>query len=102
MIEQRGGRITRDENDAGKPIVKVDLRSTETNDADLKKLIGLKELGELLLHDTRITDRGLKEVAALPKLRVLYLAAPQVTDAGSKELAPLEHLDSTRVVTGVA
>jgi hypothetical protein len=88
MIERLGGRIRQDKNAEGEPGVAVDLRSTPTSDADLKRLAGLTNLRELLLNDTRVADAGLKHLGALLRLRRLYLAGTGVTDAGLKELPP--------------
>jgi hypothetical protein len=91
-IEELGGRVSRAEDVADRRVVTVDLRSTPTTDADLKRLAGLKDLRELQLNDTHVTDAGLKHLAGLPHLRLLYLAGTPVTDAGLQELLPLQEL----------
>jgi len=48
-IEKLGGRVTRDDNRPGKPVVFVDLRGPQVTDAGLKELKGLKSLQSLNL-----------------------------------------------------
>jgi internalin A len=91
-IQKLGGRVTRDENAEGKPIVRAELGFTKMTDAGLKELTGLKKLKELFLHRTEVTDAGLKELAAFEHLETLYLGGTKVTDAGLKELSGLKQL----------
>ena len=85
-ILQLGGRVTRDENLPGRPVVKVDLGLPRITDAGLKDLKELKGLRELWLDSTKITDAGLKELKELKELERLELSSTKVTDAGLKEL----------------
>src|SRR6266508_5028132 len=59
-----GGRITRDEDAEGKPVVGVDLgASQKVTDAGLKELKHFKSLRTLnLWNANNITDAGLKEL----------------------------------------
>jgi internalin A len=115
-IKALGGRVERNSDAPGKPIVRVyltgkqvtdvglkelaglknlqtlDLRHTKVTDAGLKEIAGLKSLQFLLLNDTQVTDAGLKQVAALKSLQFLHLFYTNVTDAGVKELAGLKRL----------
>src|ERR1700677_2023294 len=70
FVEKSGGKVTRNEELPGKPIVRVDLY-VKTTDADLKELAALKTLRALDLSETKVTDAGLKELAALENLREL-------------------------------
>ena len=86
-IAKLEGRIKRDENKPGRPVVALDLTRTEVIDAGLKNLAALKQLKTLDLGGTKVTDAGLKDLATLKQLQVLDLASTKVTDAGVKELA---------------
>ena len=119
-IEKAGGRITRDENSPGKPVVSVIfpdqtvddavftslevltslrelvLNSFKFTDAGISQLKGLKKLQKLDLSDTRITDAGLADLKGLTELQKLTLVRTQITDAGLadlKELTKLQNLD---------
>jgi hypothetical protein len=71
-IKKLGGRITRNMNARGKPIVSVDLRETKVTDRGLKHLAGLKQLRKLYLGATKVTDNGKADLKkALPKLEIL-------------------------------
>src|SRR5262245_3096712 len=68
-LEQLGARITRGSSAQGKPIIAVDLHSTDLTDARLKHLRGLKSLQTLILSFTDVTDAGLKELKEFKELR---------------------------------
>ena len=85
-IQKLGGRITWDMKVKGKPIVILDLTSTNVTDAGLKHLAGLKQLQKLVLNSTMVTDAGLKHVAGLKQLRELYLFRTKVTAKGKADL----------------
>src|SRR5262249_22360996 len=91
MIEKLGGRVTRDDNRPGKPVVFVDLRGTKITDAGLKELKELKSLETLNLLNTMVTDAGLKELKELKSLQTLGLRDTKVTDMGVKELKAALH-----------
>jgi hypothetical protein len=105
LVELRvlGARITYDEKDPARPVLKVNLYGTAIKDADLAHLESLTALRELrLLGCTRLTDAGLARVAGLKSLRVLDLGRTRVSDEGLKHLkglTALEELDlsDTRV-----
>ena len=92
FVEKLRGRVTRDENAPGKPVITVNLGGTTVTDAGLKELAGLKSLSTLYLDSTKVTDAGVKELAGLKNLTALDLFNTQVTDAGLKELAGLKNL----------
>jgi RNA polymerase sigma factor (sigma-70 family) len=101
LVEKLGGKITRDDQQPGKPVVEVDLQVTRVTDADLKDLKGLKKLTTLNLFGCKgVTDAGVKELKELKQLTSLYLYRSQVTEAGVKELKDLKQL--TRLILGGA
>src|SRR5262245_43689286 len=73
-VEQWHGRVTRDEQKEGKPVVGVDLAGTKVTDAGLKELKDLPSVQTLNLSDTQVTAAGLKELAAFKQLQSLSLA----------------------------
>ena len=85
-VEKLGGRITRDAERPGKPVVEVDFYNSKITDAGLKVLKEFKGLKTLVLDNTEITDAGLKELKELKNLQTLELGVPNITDAGLKEL----------------
>jgi hypothetical protein len=85
-VKKLGGKVMRDENAEGKPVILVDLRGTDATDATLKELKQLKQLQTLDLFKTKVTDEGLKELKDLKSLRILYVNKTKVTDAGVQEL----------------
>ena len=123
-VERLGGRVHRDEDQVGRPVVVVqfpnnpvsdkdleilsqfkhlqyaDIGSPNVTDAGLKVLEGCSELRGLDLRNSpQITEAGLKHVAGLTKLRVLTLGKP-VTDAGLKELAGLTEMQELYLCGG--
>ena len=86
FVEGLKGKVTRDDTQPGKPVVKVELTGTEVTDAGVKELAALKNLTNLNLSFTKVTDAGVKELAALKNLTTLDLGETKVTDAGVKEL----------------
>ncbi len=121
-VTKLGGRVTRDNTAAGKPVVEVNftgvapeesgivaiIRSVagdvvgagKTTDAGLKALHGLKSLRKLDLGYTRVTDAGLAELKGLKELRSLNLMGTRVTGVGLKQLEGLQTLNlSTSRVT---
>jgi internalin A len=85
-----GGKILRDDNMPGKPVISVEF--TKVTDAGLKEVAGLKSLKTLNLAGTQVTDVGLKELAGLQRLATLNLSHTQVTDAGLKALVAVKNL----------
>src|SRR6516164_5603810 len=64
-VEKLGGRVERDPERLGKPVVAVDLSGRKVPDAVLKELKKLKSLSDLTLTYTALTDTGIKEVKEL-------------------------------------
>jgi endoglucanase len=74
------------------------LDNTETNDADLEKIVrDNPELVELTLGGTKITDAGLAHLIQLKKLRKIRISKTAVTDAGMTDLAKCEYLEDVDV-----
>jgi hypothetical protein len=91
-VERLGGKVIRDEDRPGRPVVEVRLSYTKAGDSDLKALAGLKRLRLLALSFTPVTDEGLKNLSALKGLEGLYLNDTEVTDARLRDLAGLKGL----------
>src|SRR5262245_34971583 len=82
MIEKLGGKVTRDAEIAGEPIVGVNLFRSPVTAAELKHLKEIKSLKKLNLSRAKVTDAGLKVLKELKSLETLDLDHTQVTDAG--------------------
>lgn len=97
-VERLGGRVDLDETRADKPIVKIDLHSTQVTDADLKFLVdsknALRELRYLDLRLTHIGDAGVANLKNLTSLRTLNLFRTQVGDEGLSYLKKLTKLET--------
>ena len=91
-VQRLGGRLERDENRPGKPIVDIDLQDRDLDDSGLVRFTGLTELQELNLRGTLITDAGLVHLRGLRSLESLNLSETRITDAGLQQLATLEKL----------
>ncbi len=68
-IEKLGGKVTLDENSAGKPVVSVDFFRRPITDADLIHVEGLTQLKYLGLNFTEVTDAGLERLQGLTQSR---------------------------------
>ena len=103
LVKKHFGSVERDDDQPGKPIVGVDIGSSdELTDADLKVVAQVKSIKYLSVHKTKVTDAGLKELASLTAMTHLHLDGTKVTDAGLKHLAPFQkltelHLSKTKV-----
>src|SRR6266705_2502665 len=86
-IRELGGRIKREDNNSGKPVVEVDLSLSQVTDSDLTGLKQFKRLMVLnLSHCSKVTNVGLKELKELKQLRSLNLIhCENVKDAGIEE-----------------
>ena len=89
-IEKLGGRVTRDEESPGRPVVAVDFCDWESSmkacDAAMRHLKGLTKLRKLNLSGTRVTDNGLLNLKGLNRLEVLGLGWTKITDTGLENL----------------
>jgi hypothetical protein len=91
-VEKLGGKVTRDVELPGMPVVAVNLFGADVTNAALKEFKDLTCLRTLNLDDTRVTDEGLQYLKDLPCLRTLYLAGTRVTNHGLKELKNCQSL----------
>jgi internalin A len=65
FVKELGGKTTRDEKAAGRPITTVTLDFTEVTDAGLKELAALKNLTKLDIGNTEVTLTEFPGVFAL-------------------------------------
>src|SRR5437879_2959011 len=72
-IRELGGRIKREDNSPGKPVVEVDLSLSQVTDSDLTSLKQFKQLRVLNLSHCSVTNAGLQELKELKQLRSLTL-----------------------------
>ncbi len=91
-IQKLGGKVERDDKDAAKPVITINLGLTEVKDADLEHLEGLVTVKKLTLNDTPITDAALDHLKDLTGLEKLYLVDTKVTDTGLERLKGLKNL----------
>ena len=83
-IEAQGGEVVRDRSGA---IVEVSLARTWATDADVERLLEIKELKRLNLSFTYVSDRGIERLRELPDLEELNLdTAEFITDAAMNYL----------------
>jgi len=97
-VARLGGKVELDETQPAKPIVKIDLHSTQVTDADLAFLkAAKKELKELRYLDLRLThigDAGAANLRHLTSLTTLNLFRTQVGDQGLSYLRNLRQLQT--------
>ena len=103
-IERLGGRVTRDENSAGNPVVEVSFGHSydRFNETHMSLLKGFTHLRRLNLWNINITDESLKELTDIKTLEFLDLSYTKgigpnftrITDAGLKHLKDLRNLKS--------
>jgi len=97
-VERLGGMVDLDENVPAKPIVKIDLHSTQVSDEELKFLVdsrsALRELRYLDLRLTQIGDEGAANLRKLTNLQTLNLFRTQVGDKGLSHLRKLTRLET--------
>jgi hypothetical protein len=96
-IEQLGGRLVRDAQRDGNPVVKADLAGTRVSDRDLESLRGLSQLHHVVLRGTGITDLGLPQVTTAGKLRNLELDGTAISDSGMPSIGRLISLRDLRL-----
>jgi hypothetical protein len=94
-IERLGGKVER--NAQGK-VVRVTLRGSWVNDAEMLRLAQMPDLEQLDLSHTRITDEGLLRLKPAPKIRDLNLFyAEWITDQGMTAIRGWKHLKRLNV-----
>ena len=93
-VSRVAGTITREVNEQGELIGKVDLTGTPVSDADLPVLAELSGMHSLNLGRTPVTDRGLAQLTKAERLRVIGLDETSVTDGGLLHLGEITSLRS--------
>ncbi|MCI0685394.1 MAG: hypothetical protein L0Y71_25115 [Gemmataceae bacterium] len=92
------GKFQVDDKSPGRPVIGVDLRYYEIDDAVLakfaKELQAFPRLTALQFKSPKITDAGLAHMKSLAQLRSLALENATVTDAGLAHLQALTYLES--------
>jgi hypothetical protein len=89
-VRSRGGRVTRDENMAGRPVIKINFWRNGLNDQDLRKLAAFRDVYELEMQ--HLTDDGWKELAAFKNLKSLKVFNTPTTDEAWNALRSIQNL----------
>ena len=97
-VTKLGGKVEFDETRVDKPIIKIDLHSTQVTEADLALLNearkDLKELRYLDLRLTHIGDAGVAHLRNLDSLQTLNLFRTNLGDQGLARLKNLTQLQT--------
>ncbi len=91
--QDRLGRVTRDVDRPGSPIVGLDLSLTHVTDDQIAMLIPLDTLQTLQLFRTPIGDRALTSIGKMTSLRRLDLGLTEITNQGLANLRNLTNLE---------
>ncbi len=86
-IEKRGGKVRRDDNRPGKPVISVNLGRVKDGDACLKHIKTWPKLEDLQISFSPVTDAGLKNVQ---DLRTLGLSTYHISDPGIATLKQMK------------
>lgn len=93
VIEHVGGKVERDPQLAGQPVVYIDFyRNKRVTNADLATLEAFTQIRKLRLSHTRISDDGLMHLKGLRQLETVYFENNPITDAGLDHLRELPNL----------
>jgi Leucine-rich repeat (LRR) protein len=93
LVAKFNGKLTREDNDANKPIIGIDLGGSKVTDTDLGHLRAATKLQRLdLANCTEITDAGLPYLAGLMDLEELNLRGTRVKGDGLAHLKDLKDL----------
>ena len=93
LVTKLGGKLTRNEEILGKPIVTIDLSNTKVTDREAAELRDLPHLRELNLENCEaITQAGLPYFAGLKDLEILNLRGTRVYGDGLVHLGKLTKL----------
>jgi hypothetical protein len=95
-VKKLGGKVERNEKEAGKPVTIVNLGLSQITDENMMLLKAFPKLEKLSLNGTKITDAGLEPLKELMGLQKLYLVDTKITDAG---LAHLKGLAGLRILS---
>ena len=93
VVEQKGGKVERDEDLVDHPVVSIRLARVHITDADLQLLEGFPDLRTVRLVATSVTDDGLRQLRHLRGLRTLDLRGTPITDAGLREVRNFPDLE---------
>jgi Leucine-rich repeat (LRR) protein len=98
-VQKLKGFASVDKMDSAKPVLRIDLRSFDLKDDDLKQLRPLLEKSTLPIRlnlngAAGITDAGLAHLKDLPTLQSLALSEVKFTPAALKNLTGLTNLES--------
>ena len=96
-VQQRTGKVVRDEKHPDRPVVEVYFRGPygpkpNFGDEGLGKLLAFPELRRLSLRRSNVSDAGMTVLTRFKKLQALNLTWTKVTDEGVKRLAVIESL----------
>ena len=95
------GKYELDEQQPGKPVVRVDLRYYEVSNDELtnftKLLTAFPQLTTLQLKSKKISDVGASQLVNLPQLKSVTLQNCELTDAGLARLHALKQLERLNV-----
>lgn len=97
-VSRLGGKVEFDENLSSRPIIKIDLHSTQVTDSELAFLDNarkdLKELRYLDLRLTNVGDKGIDRLKNLTALQTLNLFRTKLGDKGLAQLKKLKNLET--------
>jgi len=98
QVNRLGGKVEFDETRSDKPIIKIDLHSTQVTGNDLALLVKakkeLKELRYLDLRLTQIDDSGVAHLKDLTSLQTLNLFRTDLSDTGLAHIRKLTQLQT--------
>ena len=97
-IKKMGGTVVIDEKSPGKPVISVDLSSSQLRNDGLANVKGLTQLQVLDLSWNEVTDEGLVNLKGLTKLKSLNLGVTRISDAGLANLTGLTSLQSLNLL----
>ena len=103
LVARLGGKISRDEEAADKPIVAIDLTNCKITDADLGHLRAATKLEKLTLAGcAEITDTALPYLASLIALEEVDLRGTKVKGDGLVHLKGMTHLTKLYLPDGAS
>ena len=96
IIDQLGGKIERDLNVPGKPIVGINMANTKTDDAGLQQIKWLTSVKSINLHEcNEVGDAGLAAIGQMENLEFIQLfGCHQISDNGFRYLGGMKKLKS--------
>ena len=96
IIDQLGGKIERDLNVPGRPIVGINMANTKIDDAGLQQIKWLTSVKSINLHEcNEVGDAGLAAIGQMENLEVIQLwECHQISDNGFRYLGGMKKLRS--------